>query len=56
MKIVSLEVRKIELGRFFPKEGMAELKVMFNDGKDKEIIKKIDDHHREDSAEDILLA
>jgi len=54
MKIVSLEVKKIGVGKFFPKKNEAELQIMFNDGTDKEILKTIDITDPEGSAESIL--
>ena len=42
MKIISLEIKKIEIGKFFPKENKVELSIFFNDGADKEILKVVD--------------
>ena len=54
MKIVSLEIKKIGIGKFFPKENKAELHIFFNDGADKEILKTVDVSDSEKSAENIL--
>ncbi|MEK6869569.1 MAG: hypothetical protein AABX74_05025 [Nanoarchaeota archaeon] len=54
MKIISLEIKKIGIGRFFPKENKVELDLLFNDGSDKEIFKTIDVSDAEGSAENIL--
>ncbi len=42
MKIVSLDIKKIGIGKFFPKEDKVELDINFNDGVDKEILKVVD--------------
>lgn len=55
MKIVSLEIKKIGIGKFFPKEKKAELHVMFNDGSDKEILKTVDISDSVSAADTILL-
>lgn len=54
MKIVSLEIKKIGVGKFFPKEDKVELDIFFNDGSDKEIFKMVDISDAEGAAEDIL--
>ncbi len=54
MKIISLEIKKIEIGKFFPKEDKLELNIFFNDGADKEILKVIDMSNPENAAENIL--
>jgi hypothetical protein len=54
MKIISLEIKKIEIGKFFPKEDKVELDVFFNDGADKEIFKIVDISDSESAAESIL--
>ncbi|MCK4859637.1 MAG: hypothetical protein KAS87_03645 [Candidatus Omnitrophica bacterium] len=54
MKIISLEIKKIEIGKFFPKEDKLELDIYFNDGSDKEIFKIIDTSDPENAAEGIL--
>ena len=54
MKIISLEIKKIRIGKFFPKEGKLELHIFFNDGKDKEIFKIVDTSNPENAAEDVL--
>ena len=55
MKIISLEIKKIEIGKFFPKEDKLELDVFFNDGADKEILKVVDMSNPENAAEGILM-
>jgi len=55
MKIVSLEIKKIRIGKFFPKEDKVELDIFFNDGSDKEIFKIVDISDSERAAEDILM-
>ena len=54
MKIISLEIKKIRIGKFFPKEDKVELDVFFNDGNDKEIFKVVDISDPEGAAESIL--
>ena len=54
MKIVSLEIKKMEVGKFFPKENRVELDIFFNDGSDKEIFKMVDISDAKGSAEDIF--
>lgn len=54
MKIISLEIKKIRIGKFFPKEDKVELDVFFNDGNDKEIFKIVDTSDSENAAESIL--
>ena len=54
MKIISLEIKKVSIGKFFPKENKAELDIFFNDGGDKEIFKTIDVSDAEGSAEAVL--
>ena len=55
MKIVSLEIKKIAVGKFFPREDKVELNIFFNDGSDKEIFKIVDISDSERAAEDILI-
>jgi len=55
MKIVSLEIKKIGVGKFFPKRDKVELQIFFNDGSDKEIFKIVDAANAVNSAEDILM-
>ena len=55
MKIVSLEIKKIEVGKFFQKEDKVELDIFFNDGSDKEIFKIVDASDAVNAAEDILM-
>jgi len=54
MKIISLEVKKIGVGKFFPKENNVELRILFNDGSDKEILKNASIGDPEGSAEGIM--
>ena len=54
MKIISLEIKKVSIGKFFPKESKVELDIFFNDGSDKEIFKTVDASDAEGSAEAIL--
>lgn len=54
MKIISLEIKKVSIGKFFPKENKVELDILFNDGDDKEIFKTVDVSDAEGSAEAIL--
>lgn len=54
MKIISLEIRKINIEKFFPRENKLELNIFFNDGTDKEIFKIVDVSDSKDAAEDIL--
>lgn len=55
MEIISLEIKKIGIGKFFPKEDKVELDIFFNDGSDKEIFKIVDTTNAEDAAEGILM-
>jgi len=54
MKIISLEIKKIRIGNFFPKEDKVELEIFFNDGNDKEIFKIVEISDSENAAEGIL--
>jgi len=54
MKIISLEIKKVSIGKFFPKESKVELDIFFNDGSDKEIFKTVDVSDAEGSAGAIL--
>jgi len=54
MKIISLEIKKVSIGKFFPRESKVELDIFFNDGSDKEILKIVDVSDAEGSAESIL--
>ena len=54
MKIISLELKKIEIGQFFPKENKVELDIFFNDGADKEIFKVVNISEPEIAAEGVL--
>ena len=54
MKIISLEIKKVSIGKFFPRENKVELDIFFNDGSDKEIFKTVDVSDAEGSAENIL--
>lgn len=55
MKIVGIEIKKIGIGKFFPKEDKVELDILFNDGDNKEIFKIVDMSDAEDAAEGILM-
>lgn len=55
MKIVSLEIKKIGVGKFFPKRDEVELQIFFNDGSDKEIFKIVDAANAVSAAEGILI-
>ncbi len=54
MKIISLEIKKITLGRLFPKEDKLELNIFFNDGSDKEILRVLDTSDPDAAAEEIV--
>ena len=54
MKIISLEIKKMSIGKFFPRESKVELDIFFNDGSDKEIFQIVDSSDAEGSAENIL--
>tara|TARA_Y100000294_G_scaffold178065_1_gene207095 strand:- start:310 stop:711 length:402 start_codon:yes stop_codon:yes gene_type:complete len=54
MKIVSLEIKKVEIGKFFPKKNEVELHIFFNDGHDKEIFKVVNVGDGEHASEEIL--
>ena len=54
MKIISLEIKKVAIGKFFPRESKVELDIFFNDGSDKEIFKTVDVSDAEGSAGAIL--
>ncbi len=53
MKIISLEIKRITLGRFFPREDRIEFIISFNDGDDREILKVLDASEPEKAAEEI---
>tara|TARA_Y100000310_G_scaffold241784_1_gene245840 strand:+ start:5722 stop:6126 length:405 start_codon:yes stop_codon:yes gene_type:complete len=54
MKIISLEIKSVGIGKFFPKEDQLELDISFNDGADKQILKVVDISDSEGAAEGIL--
>jgi len=54
MKIIGIELKKITIGRFFPREGKVELDILFNDGSDKEIFKVVYASEPESAAGNIL--
>jgi|SRR3989338_180886 len=54
MKIISLEIKKMSIGKFFPRESKVELDIFFNDGSDKEIFQIVDSSDAEGSAEAVL--
>ena len=55
MKIISVEIKKIAIGKFFPKEDKVELNISFNDGSDKEIFKVVDISDADRASETTLL-
>jgi len=55
MKIINIEIKKIGIGKFFPKEDKVELDINFNDGTDKEVFKIIDISNPENAADSILI-
>ena len=55
MKIISVEIKKIAIGKFFPKEDKVELSISFNDGSDKEILKVVDISDADRASEITLL-
>ena len=55
MKIVGLELKKITIGKFFPREDKVELDILFNDGADKEIFNVVNASDPQNSAENILI-
>lgn len=55
MKIVGVELKKIKIGKFFPKENKLELDIFFSDGTDKEIFKVVDASEPESSAENLII-
>ena len=55
MKIISLEIKKIGVGKFFPKQDKVELQIFFYDGSDKEIFKIVDAANAVSAAEGILI-
>ena len=54
MKIISLEIKKISIGKFFPNEGKLELEISFNDGADKEVLKVVNMEDATKAAEKVL--
>jgi len=54
LKIISLEIKKITIGRFFPKDNKLELEISFNDGTDKEILKVVNMEDAKKAAENVL--
>jgi len=54
MKIVGLEIKKVEIGKFFPKESKVELKISYNDGSDREIFNIVDVKDTQQAAESII--
>jgi len=55
MKIINVEIKKIRIGKFFPKEDKVELNINFNDGADKDVFKIIDISNPENAADNILI-
>jgi|TARA_Y100000310_G_C20346810_1_gene652387 hypothetical protein len=54
MKIVGLEIKKVKIGKFFPKKNEVELHIFFNDGADKEIFKTVKIDDSEHAGEEVL--
>lgn len=58
IKIIGVEFKKIKVSKFLPKEKTVELSVFFNDGEDKEILKRVNlenmDGLEEGIVEDIV--
>ena len=47
-------VKKVEIGKFFPRKNEVELHIFFNDGQDKEIFKVVNVNDEEHIGEEIL--
>ena len=54
IKIISLELKKLKVNKFFSKEKTADFSVFFNDNLDKEIIVSVDLKNLEGVAEKIV--
>lgn len=54
MKIINLKVNKLEIEKFFPSKNEVELKISFDDGAEKTILKTVDTSKPEDSAKNIV--
>jgi len=54
MKIINIEIKKIGIGKFYPKENKVEVNINFNDGTDKNIFKIIDISNPENAADNVL--
>ncbi len=54
MKIVNLELKRISVTKFSPRENEVELFINFNDGSDKEILKSVSIGDNERAAEGIV--
>jgi hypothetical protein len=55
MKIVSLEIKRIGMGKFYPQQNEVELNILFNDGYEKEIFKVVNILDKEKAANDIIV-
>ena len=56
MKIVNVDLKKVEIGKFFPKENSVELKIKFTDGTDKDVIRNVLIDDPEEAAEEIVVS
>lgn len=54
MKIVSVEVTKVGIGKFYPKENKVELKIDYDDGNPRHFLKTVDVTTPEESSKDIV--
>ena len=54
IKIIGVEFKKIKVSKFLPKEKTVELSVFFNDGEDKEIMKRVNLENMDGLAESIV--
>lgn len=54
MKIISLELNKVRIGKFYPNKHEVELLVDYNDGADKNYSKVINTNNPEESASSIF--
>ena len=54
MKIISLELKKITIGRFLIQEDKIEFNISFNDGSEKEVVKLLDASDPQKAAEGIV--
>ena len=54
IKIIGVEFKKLKVSKFLPKEKTVELSVFFNDGEDKEILKRVNLENMDGLAEGIV--